>query len=172
MKPMKRLTATAGAMLLLAAVVAACGDDDVETSTPPSTAVTTTVVTTTAATTATTAAPDTTTTSAAADGSVSAVLLGTFVVDSFGFHGMQEDYAEATEVGIRDAGRVEKVMIAFESVAWPAELSDPVGEFGEALAGLHAALAANDLEASRTGFEAVHEAQHGFSNAVYEWLGA
>ena len=104
------------------------------------------------------------------DGAASAVLLGTYVVDSFGFHAMEEAYADATEVGERDAGNISKVIAAIDAVEWPDDLTDPVATLRTDLTGLVAALEAGDLEASREGFAAVHSSQHDFSNAVYSWL--
>ncbi|MDX1619457.1 MAG: hypothetical protein R3320_00600 [Nitriliruptorales bacterium] len=100
----------------------------------------------------------------------SGVLLGTYVVDSFGFHAMEEAYADATEVGERDAGNISKVIAAIDAVEWPDDLTDPVATLRTDLTGLVAALEAGDLEASREGFAAVHSSQHDFSNAVYSWL--
>jgi uncharacterized cupredoxin-like copper-binding protein len=107
---------------------------------------------------------------ATAPGSTSSVLLGMFVVDSFGFHGMEEAYAEATEVGDRDAGGVAKVLTAVDAVEWPDELSAVAGTFRADVAGLHAALESGDLAGARHGLEAVHGSQHDLSNGVYAWL--
>ena len=103
-------------------------------------------------------------------GQTSAVLLGTYVVDSFGFHGMEEAYAEATEVGNRDAGQVAKVLAAVDAVDWPDELSEVAATFRGDVAGLHEAMEAGDVEGARLGLEAVHGSQHGLSNGVYAWL--
>jgi uncharacterized cupredoxin-like copper-binding protein len=93
-----------------------------------------------------------------------------FVVDSFGFHGMEEAYAEATEVGGRDAGQVAKVLTAVDAVQWPGDLSEVAATFRADVAGLHAALEAGDMEGARHGLEAVHGSQHDLSNGVYAWL--
>ncbi|MEX2323066.1 MAG: hypothetical protein WEA29_04770, partial [Acidimicrobiia bacterium] len=108
--------------------------------------------------------------SAEPDGSTSAVLLGMYVVDSFGFHGMEEEYAEATEVGGRDAGSVAKVLAAVDAVEWPHDLSDVAATFRADVAGLHAALEAGDVDGARDGLGAVHGSQHDLSNGVYAWL--
>ncbi len=110
--------------------------------------------------------------SAAATSDASAVLLGMYVVDSFGFHGLEEAYAEADEVGERDAGQVAKVLTAVDAVAWPDELGEVFAAFRADVDGLHAALEAGDLEGARHGLEAVHGSQHDLSNGVYEWLRA
>lgn len=107
---------------------------------------------------------------AAEAGQTTSVLLGSFVVDSFGFHGMEEAYAEATEVGERDAGQVGKVLTAVDAVVWPDELADAVEALRDDLSGLIAALEAGDLERARDGLAAVHGSQHDFSNGVYAWL--
>ncbi|HEX6219582.1 MAG TPA: hypothetical protein VF115_00665 [Acidimicrobiia bacterium] len=103
-------------------------------------------------------------------GQSSSVLLGIYVVDSFGFHGMEETYAEATEVGERDAGQVAKVLAATDAVDWPTELTEAATVFRGDVAGLHEALEAGDLEGVRSGLEAVHGSQHDLSNGVYAWL--
>ena len=106
----------------------------------------------------------------AVPGQTAAVLLGMYVVDSFGFHGIEEAYIEATEVGDGDAGQVAKVLAAVDAVDWPDELSEVAAAFRGDVAGLHEALEAGDLEGARHGLEAVHGSQHGLSNGVYAWL--
>ena len=103
-------------------------------------------------------------------GQTSAVLLGMYVVDSFGFPGLEEAYAEATEVGDRDAGQVANVLAAVDAVDWPDELSDFAATFRGDVAGLHEAMEAGDLEGARHGLEAVHGSQHDLSSGVYAWL--
>ena len=102
----------------------------------------------------------------------SSVLLSSYIVDSFGFHGMAEDYEEATEVGERDAGNVAEVLAAIDATEWPAELTDAVGAFRTDLVSLIGALEAGDLQGARDGLHAVHESQHDFSHGVYGWLPA
>lgn len=99
-----------------------------------------------------------------------AVLLGVYIVDAFGFHDMEEAYAEATEVGERDAGQVAKVLTAVDAVAWPDDLAEVFGAFRADVAGLHAALEAGDLEGVRHGLEGVHGSQHDLSSGAYAWL--
>ncbi len=45
-----------------------------------------------------------------------------------------------------------------------------VRELTEDLGELHESLEAENMEASRAGFEAIHHSQHEFSKAVYLWL--
>jgi hypothetical protein len=99
-----------------------------------------------------------------------AVLLGAYIVDSFGFHAMEGAYAEATEVSESDAGQVAKVLTAVDAVAWPDQLVEVSGAFRADVGGLHAALGAGDLEGVRHGLEAVHGSQHDLSSSVYAWL--
>lgn len=99
-----------------------------------------------------------------------AVLLGVYIVDSFGFHDLEEAYAEATEIGERDAGQVAKVLTAVDAVAWPDALADVFGAFRADVDGLHAALEAGDLEGVRHGLEGVHGSQHDLSSGAYAWL--
>jgi uncharacterized cupredoxin-like copper-binding protein len=99
-----------------------------------------------------------------------AVLLGVYIVDSFGFHDLEEAYAEATEIGERDAGQVAKVLTAVDALAWPDDLADVFGAFRADVDGLHAALEAGDLEGVRHGLEGVHGSQHDLSSSAYAWL--
>ncbi|MEX2487888.1 MAG: multicopper oxidase domain-containing protein [Nitriliruptoraceae bacterium] len=99
-----------------------------------------------------------------------AVLLGMYIVDSFGFHGLEEVYAEADEVGEGDAGQVAKVLTAVDTVAWPDELAGVAAAFRTDVDGLHTALEAGDIDGARHALEAVHGSQHDLSNGVYDWL--
>jgi uncharacterized cupredoxin-like copper-binding protein len=100
----------------------------------------------------------------------SAVLLGLLAVDSFGFHGLEAAYADATEVDSHDADAVANVLAAVDAVEWPDGVVDVAGAFRAEVAALHAAMAAHDVDAARHGLEAVHASQHILSNAVYAWL--
>lgn len=105
-----------------------------------------------------------------ASGRAVGALVGVFVVDSFGFHDLEETYGEVTEVNERDAGRVAKVIVAVDSVDWPDELGEPVAAFRADVVDLYAALQVGDLEGVRHGLEGVHATQHDLTNAVYDWL--
>lgn len=97
-------------------------------------------------------------------------LMGVFVVDSFGFHEMEETYEEAAEVDDADVGRVARVIIAVDTADWPESLRKVVAAFRVDVVEVHDALQAGDLEAVRHGLEGVHSTQHDLSSAVYDWL--
>lgn len=105
-----------------------------------------------------------------ASGRALGALVGVFVVDSFGFHDMEETYGEATEVNERDAGGVAKVIVAVDSVDWPEPLGEAVAAFRADVVDVYEALQADDLGGVRHGLEGVHTTQHDLSKAVYGWL--
>lgn len=105
-----------------------------------------------------------------ASGRALGALVGVFVVDSFGFHDMEETYGEATEVNERDAGRVAKIILAVDSVDWPDQLGEAVAAFRADVVEVYQAIQASDLNGVRHGLEGVHATQHDLSNAVYGWL--
>lgn len=106
-----------------------------------------------------------------ASGRALGALVGVFVVDSFGFHDMEERYGEATEVEERDAARMAKVIVAVDSVDWPEPLGEAVAAFRADVVEVYEAVQAGDLQGVRHGLEGVHSSQHDLSNAVYDWLG-
>lgn len=105
-----------------------------------------------------------------ASGRALGALMGVFVVDSFGFHDMEETYGESTEVDERDADRVAKVIVTVDSVDWPDQLGEPVAAFRADVVEVYEAIQAGDLDGVRHGLEGVHATQHDLSKAVYGWL--
>lgn len=93
-------------------------------------------------------------------------------IDGAGFHDMAEDLESATEINPRYLGRVRNVMAVMRMVPWPEEVAAEQVGLLTVLEELEAALVSNDVEAARTGAEAVHDTQHDLAQAVYAWLAA
>jgi hypothetical protein len=99
------------------------------------------------------------------------VALAQYVMDSAGFHGMDETLNETKTVdpGYRSVVlRVRKVVL---QTAWPTELADQATAFAETLEAFAEALEADDGEQSATLATEAHEVQHDFSAAIDGWLG-
>jgi heme/copper-type cytochrome/quinol oxidase subunit 2 len=105
---------------------------------------------------------------------IGAVISAIDIIDTVGFHGMQEEIQAAqsmAQVSPRDLGRVQNAMIAAQLIAWPSALADPAQAFIADTQSLAEALEAGDLAAAQTAVGGVHHTQHDLSHAVYEWLG-
>jgi cytochrome c oxidase subunit 2 len=103
-----------------------------------------------------------------------AVLAAIDIIDSTGFHGMQEEIQAAAafeDVSSRDLGKVEKALSVALVVTWPSEISADAELFIADAGTLVDALGAADLVASQTAAEAIHGSQHDLSYGVYHWLG-
>lgn len=103
-------------------------------------------------------------------GQIALTMAATDLVDSAGFHAMQEELEASGSINDRWAGTVADVQTAMQSVPWDPSLAHGVEELEAALEEFHAGLLAGDAEAALAGAVAVHEAQHHFSPAVYAWL--
>jgi outer membrane murein-binding lipoprotein Lpp len=94
-----------------------------------------------------------------------------YILDTAGFHGMDEALNETKTVDPAYASTVNRVRKVVAQVAWPDELKGQ----GEALVGtlaeFHEALEADDGEAAATLATEAHEAQHDLSHAIDDWLG-
>lgn len=93
------------------------------------------------------------------------------IIDSTGFHGMDEDLQQASEINPRYLGQVRKAQRVVAGTSWPAEIEDKVAEFSAALDDFETALEGNDLAAAKAAATRAHAAQHDLSNAAWPLVG-
>jgi outer membrane murein-binding lipoprotein Lpp len=98
------------------------------------------------------------------------VVVGTYLLDNAGLHGIDEGLQEAEEIDASYLGVIQRIRGVVAATPWPEELQAQSTGLVEAMDSLAEALEADDLEAARSGATEVHEAQHDFSHAVGEWL--
>jgi hypothetical protein len=95
-----------------------------------------------------------------------------YVMDTAGFHDMDETLNETKQVDPAYLSAVRRVHKILANTPWPEELHAEAEKFVELLAEFEAALEADDGERAAALATEVHEVQHDFSHAVDEWLGA
>jgi hypothetical protein len=100
------------------------------------------------------------------------VSMAQYIMDTAGFHEMAETLSETKEVDSAYLGTVNQVHKVLANASWP----EPLAEQGQAFVALvgdfAAALEADNGEEAADLADQVHEAQHDFSHAIDEWLGA
>jgi heme/copper-type cytochrome/quinol oxidase subunit 2 len=95
------------------------------------------------------------------------------VINSSGFHGMQEEIEAASsfeEISPRDLGTVQNALAASLAAPWPEALMEAVTAFEVDAQALADALTAADLEATQEAVAGIHHTQHELSGAAFEWL--
>jgi hypothetical protein len=101
-----------------------------------------------------------------------AVSVTQYMLDTAGFHGMEETIAETQQIDPAFLGTVNRVQKVLSSAPWPESLVKQGEEFETLLGEFAAALEADDVEAATTLSAEVHDAQHELSEAIDNWLGA
>jgi hypothetical protein len=99
------------------------------------------------------------------------IVIAQYVMDTAGFHGMDESLNETMTVEPAYLSTVNRVHKVVAQAPWPEELHEQADAFGEALETFAAALEADDAETAAGLAAGVHEAQHDLSAAIDEWLG-
>ncbi len=100
------------------------------------------------------------------------VAVAQYVMDTAGFHAMDESLNETMTVDPSFLSAVNRVAKVVAQAPWPEALHDQAAAFGETLTAFAAALEADDAEAAAGLAAELHEVQHDFSHAIDEWLGA
>lgn len=100
------------------------------------------------------------------------VVVAQYVMDTAGFHAMDESLHETMTVDPSFLSAVNRVAKVVAQAPWPEALHDQAAAFGETLTAFAAALEADDAEAAAGLAAELHEVQHNFSHAIDEWLGA
>jgi hypothetical protein len=99
-----------------------------------------------------------------------AVLNAVNILDTAGIHDIDEGANDRNEIVEGAAGPVTRAYIAVAGTEWPADLQPGADEVEAALLELLEALEAEDLTAVAEAGAAAHEAQHGFSEDVQNYL--
>lgn len=130
-----------------------------------------------AATTTATPASDTAETDHAAvmvpgePGQLFQVTIATYLLDTAGFHAMDERINGEGLIEAGDAGVVHRANALLGATAWPEELQAQVDPLKETLSNYAEALANDDVEAAKPLATQAHELQHDLSHAAEHWVG-
>jgi hypothetical protein len=100
------------------------------------------------------------------------VTVATYLMDTAGFHAMDERINQQGVIEAGDAGVVNRVNGLLAATAWPEELHAQVDPLRETLSQYAEALANDDVEAAKPLATQAHELQHDLSHAVEHWVGA
>ncbi|MBE7467520.1 MAG: hypothetical protein HS114_00050 [Anaerolineales bacterium] len=98
------------------------------------------------------------------------VTIATYLMDTAGFHAMDERINQEGTIDAGDAGVVNRVIGVLEATAWPADLQTQVDELKDTLSQYAEALANDDVEAAKPLATQAHELQHDLSHAAGSWL--
>jgi hypothetical protein len=97
--------------------------------------------------------------------------VATYLMDTAGFHGIDERLNGEGVIDPGDAGVVNRVNGVLAATAWPAELQAQVETLKATLSQYAEALSGDDVEAAKPLATQAHEQQHELSHAVEHWLG-
>lgn len=103
---------------------------------------------------------------------VFAVTMATYMMDTAGFHGMDEGINGDEGIQSSYAGTVTRVSRLLSVTPWPADLAEEATTFQATLAEFAEALANDDVEAAKPLATRVHEEQHDFSHNIGAWINA
>lgn len=98
------------------------------------------------------------------------ILLAQFVLDSTGFHDMQDTIESTATIDSTYASKVDRARKVLYFTTWPSSLKTNVETFIDTLVLYNAALSANNVSDATTLSATVHDAQHGLSHAIDEWV--
>jgi hypothetical protein len=99
------------------------------------------------------------------------VTVATYLMDTAGFHEMDEHLNGEGVIDPGDAGVVNRVNGVLAVTVWPVELQAQVDPLRETLTQYAEALANDDVETAKTLAAQTHEQQHDLSHAIEAWLG-
>lgn len=105
-------------------------------------------------------------------GQIFQVTIATYLMDTAGFHAMDERLNQEGTIEASDAGTVNRVNGMLAATTWPAELQTQVDALRETLSQYAEALANDDVEAAKPLATQTHELQHDLSHGVEHWLSA
>jgi hypothetical protein len=99
------------------------------------------------------------------------VSVAQYLLDSAGFHGIEETLAETNTIDATYPSRVSRVLKVLTQTVWPEELNEQAQAFVMSLNEFSTALSDDNVEDAITLSETVHDAQHDLSHAIGEWMG-
>lgn len=104
--------------------------------------------------------------------SLFAVTMATYIMDTAGFHGMDEALNADEGIQASYAGTVTRVSRLLSVTPWPVELAEEAMTFQATLVEFEEALENDDAEAAKPLATRVHEEQHDFSHNIGAWINA
>jgi hypothetical protein len=99
------------------------------------------------------------------------VTVTAYLMDTAGFHAMDDRINQEGLIEAGDAGVVNRVNQLLAVTAWPEDMQAQVDSLRETLSQYAEALANDDVEAAKSLATEAHELQHDLSHAVEHWLG-
>lgn len=96
--------------------------------------------------------------------------IAAYLMDTAGFHGMDERLNDESLIEAGDAGTVNRVNGVLAVVDWPEELRPQAEALQVILTQYAEALSNDDVEAAKPLATQAHEAQHDLSHAIGNWL--
>ena len=102
-------------------------------------------------------------------GDVFDVRVAQYLMDTAGFHGIDEALNETKKIETSYPSTVNRVKKIVQQISWPAELSTQSHALDKALEELSSALEADNAEDAAKAATTVHETQHDLSHAIDEW---
>jgi len=99
------------------------------------------------------------------------LVVAQYIMDSAGFHDMDDTLNETATVDPAYLSSVTRVRKIVAQTAWPEELHAQAEAFADVLARFAEALEADDGEAAAGLATEAHDVQHDFSAAIDGWLG-
>jgi hypothetical protein len=100
------------------------------------------------------------------------IAMAQYVLDTAGFHAMDEALNETQQVEPAYLSTVRRVQKVLVNTSWPEEIEADAQAFMDLLTQLEAALEADDGEGAASLATEVHDAQHDLSHGIDGWLGA
>jgi hypothetical protein len=117
-------------------------------------------------------APEAHTEAAAGRSDAFDVAVAQYVMETAGFHAMDDGLTETKTVDPAYLSTVNRVRKVVAQAPWPDDLHAQVEDFESLLADFSAALEADNGEAAASLAAQVHESQHDLSHAIDDWLGS
>ena len=93
-----------------------------------------------------------------------------YVMDTAGFHAIDDALAQTGEIDPSSASAVTRVARFVASIRWPHDLADSAGHLLEVLTEFQAALTEDDAETATPLAGMAHDHQHDLSAAITAWL--
>jgi outer membrane murein-binding lipoprotein Lpp len=94
-----------------------------------------------------------------------------FVMDTAGFHTIDDALADGEAIDPQYIATVSRVHKVLTTTTWPGELETAAGQLIDVLAVLQAALEADDASSAATLAATAHSLQHDFSHDIDVWIG-
>ncbi len=107
---------------------------------------------------------------AAMEGIAFEISVAQFVMDTAGFHAIDDALTETSEIDPAYASTVARVARIVASITWPDDLAEDADHLLEVLAEFQSTLSEDDIEAALPLAGMAHDHQHDLSAAIAAWL--